>query len=278
MNSFNQDNIDEIMFKLLEGEIQGQERTKLLEAIQADPEYASIWAAWQKTIVAPNLELGMNNKNRLYKEKKIIPLFTRYAIAASLALLIGLGVVLFNRFNHQKIENKMTDNKPVKIKKDLIEPLKPNKLIAPLNEKEETDSFQNKKERLRGMASNPIFIEKDNSENLTLEQFIKTHVLPKIKIDSTPEILQKKFNIEETPIEFVEKTETQKDETVLVQVSNIQYESDKKIIDGNSNHTRKGLFRQLFGDVKLKIENDSTTFTNKKIIIENKKYQIIAGY
>jgi hypothetical protein len=277
MNSFNQDNIDEIMFKLLEGEIQGQERTKLLDAIQADPEYAAMWTAWQKTIVAPDLELGMSNKKNLYKEKKIIPLYARYAIAAGLALLIGLGIVFINRFNNHNIGNKMTDNKPVKIKKDLIEPLKPNKLIAPLNQTEEIDSFQSKKDRLRRMADKHedlIFNHEINIEN----QIVKIPALPNLKKDSFIEIPQNRTKMDETPIELVEKTNFEKNETVLVQVSNIQYESDKHIIDDNTTHTRKGLFRQIFGDVKFKIENDSTTFTNKKIIIENKKYQIIAGY
>lgn len=278
MNSFNQDNIDEIMFKLLEGEIQGQERTKLLEAIQADPEYAAMWAAWQKTIVAPDLEMGMSNKKSLYKEKKIIPLFARYAIAASLALLIGLSVVFLNRFNNQNPETKMTDNKPVKIKKDLIEPLKPNKLIAPLNEKEETDSFQSKKDRMRRMANNSTEIENKHTEILGKDEIVRTIVLPSVKIDSVPETPQYKTKIEEAPIEIVENNTNKNDETVLVQVSNIQFESNNNKREANTSPSRKGLFRQLFGDVKLKIENDSSTFTNRKIIIENKKYQIIAGY
>ncbi|MFM6982678.1 MAG: hypothetical protein ACKOXF_01000, partial [Chitinophagaceae bacterium] len=41
---------------------------------------------------------------------------------------------------------------------------------------------------------------------------------------------------------------------------------------------KPSLFSRITGGSRIKIENDSNTRTSKKIIIENKKYQIIAGF
>ena len=89
----NDEKFDELMFQLLEGEIQGEERQRLLEAIQADEHYNKQWQAWQKTILNPGDEMVvMNIAGLKKKERKPLVLWWKYAAAAVLVLSVGLFI------------------------------------------------------------------------------------------------------------------------------------------------------------------------------------------
>ncbi|MCC6818019.1 MAG: hypothetical protein IT245_03900, partial [Bacteroidia bacterium] len=163
MKSINNDNIDEIMFQILEGEIIGDEKTRLLEAIAADPIYSKLWATWQNTIISPDDEIVYSNEQL---KKRAVPIFHinfRYAAAAAIVFAIGLGAAYKLVFN-DKDAIQISGIVPPKPNKPVIQtPLQPDKVTTnPLINPSFSDTVVSYKEKAKFMViknqkrNNPI--------------------------------------------------------------------------------------------------------------------------
>lgn len=99
------DNYEEVMFGLLENEYSKEVRENLLDQIQADTFLAFEWKQWSKASFSESTEVYRNKEaeflESLTREEKkrggLFILYRNFAIAASLILLIGVSVAIFNR-------------------------------------------------------------------------------------------------------------------------------------------------------------------------------------
>ncbi len=269
MNYIDNDNIDDIMFQLLEGEITGLEREKLLEAIQADPEYSKLWKAWQQTVITPVETIDFDSSKLKKKTTKVVVFNFKMAIAAMVVLAIGLGLYLTlnNQGQDIKIVAESSDVKP-KPKTPVIQippaPSNSNPLIAPTeNSSDKLDSNISMKEKVRSMATNKLEPENFNTVKNKIDESI-------IIEDSKPHLEIVDNKPKETVIPS-KPTPVNDNISVSIETSQIA-----KVEPNNENN--KTLISRIFGSPKIKIANDSTTRTSRKLIIENNKYQIIAGF
>lgn len=112
------DNYEEVMFGLLENEYSKEVRENLLDQIHADTFLSFEWKQWSKACFAESTEAYRNNEAQFLEsltreEKKrggIFTLYRNYAIAASLVLLIGVSIVIFNRQTETKTPLNITSN------------------------------------------------------------------------------------------------------------------------------------------------------------------------
>ncbi len=262
MKPINDNNIDEILFQLLEGEITGTERERLLEAIHADEAYSKLWMAWQKTVLTPDQDEAPLNLAPLKKKTaRIIPIHFRYAAAAALVLSIGTAILL----NQSGSDKSFADTKPVGKKPVIQTPaLQPNSVNTPFKSPE--DTVVPLKEKVRFIAHKNLEIPEQVSPETHLPQEIDPIVIdPPINQKLVNQTLPEKSSPEIKPIAPIS-------ETILVSIENEP--NTKTSIQAE----KTSLFSRITGGSRIKIENDSTTRTSKKIIIENRKYQIIAGF
>ena len=251
MKHINDDNIDEIMFQLLEGDITGIERENLLKAIHSDEKYLALWNTWQQTILQ-NEEITFDISNLKRKTTIILPLYIKYAAAA--VVILGL-IILLNRDSIKQDDMvllppkiKTFSNPLPKIKKDTI-----------YNNHFVRDTFVPLKEKVKYMADKPSSIEKSIIESRdTLQKFIA-------QFDGLDSIVLVKNSPEEiTPEKAFE-------EEIFVSIS-----TDNNLSKKTKDNTN--FLARLIGKSSIKIEPDHNTRTKRKIIFENKKYQIIAGF
>lgn len=270
MKHINDENIDEIMFQLLEGEISGFEREQLLEAIKSDEAYSRLWNTWQQTVLSPETgSMVMNTKSLKKKSARIIPFNYKYAIAAMLVLGLGLAVFFLN----QKTVGPVITDRPApnKGKKPLIEVPKP--AVSTPSESRE-DSIIPLKEKIRTMA---------NSRNTKTELLNKMIPVedqksraPETNEGNIAEVKQEKKVPETKIIKTVEK-EDPKDHLLVTMSTDSTLLPDTKAKPAI--REKKGsLLSRIFSKPEFKLENDSSTRTNKRLIIENKQYKIIAGF
>lgn len=273
MNQLNNDNIDEIIFQLLEGEIKGTERKQLLEAIEADEKYAAIWATWQKTILNTSNEILVMDTQKLKKKtKKPIVLWLKYVSAA--CILLSLGFLLFNQYKKQDTNHLTIINSKDHSKSNLNkipEIPKPNTISK--------DTFLPFKEKVKWMVNT-----KKPTQNKTNDLNI-----PKIKKETKDYVLEI-----EKPELIVDKTETPKlevpksEKTELIQMNhenNIIVSFETEIIKTKKQKSLKdkitetsNLLTRIFSKPKLQMEVDTTNLTKRNIILKNKEYKIIAGF
>lgn len=266
MKEINDHNIDDIMFRLLEGDIQGEERKRLLEAIESDAAYSKLWKAWQHTILEPDTNIpGMNLSSLKKNGGRIIPFHFKYAIAAMVVL--GLGVAIFMSSRKEPDTQVQTDHNtpytrkaPVEVPKPKPSPYTGNTedTIVPLREKIKTIA-ENRKETL----STPV----------PPAPIVKTPETPK----ESEQVIVKKDpeHTEITPptIKSNEKEPVIAD-NIVVSVSSAILSSDVK----QPEKKRGSLFSRLFGNPSIEIQKDSTLITNRRVVIKNKQFQILAGY
>lgn len=267
MKPIDSNNIDEIMFALLEGEIQGDERDRLLEAIEADPEYKKLWRMWQNTVLNPDESVGMNTASLLKKERKkgiIVPFrIIRYSAAA--AIVLSVGIYFLANTGDQSDDLVNSAKEPVKINNSALPVPKPSvNLVVPADQTS-VDSVKPLKEKIKNMALDqpsenpqPAF---RNQENL---QEISTPVVP-------PNIPVFAHNENETTIN--QASPASPSAVSDIQVTVTSYENPIQ-----ETKSKKSLLGKVFGNLKVKIENDSNTITKRKLVIDNDKYQIIAGF
>lgn len=262
MKSINQDNMDEIMFMLLEGEIQGAERIRLLEAIDADPEYSKTWALWQNTKITPDESLVMPVA-QLKREKKglIVPFqIVKYAAAAVVVLAIGTGIYFNSQSDIEVVGNGKGPSKPSPV----IEAPKPSQVKTIPVERTKDSGKSALREKIRFMADVPELPRLEVPESPNNLENIDSLIAP---FKQSPENVFAHYEVPD-----IDPETPKNNNDVLVTISN----SDQtKVITNNS---KRNLLERVFGTVKFKIENDSNTITKRKMVIENEKYQIIAGF
>lgn len=112
------DNYEEVMFGLLENEYSKEVRENLLDQIHADTFLSFEWNQWSKATFSESTEVYRNKEaaflEGLTREEKkrggIFTLYRNYAIAASLVLLIGVSIAIFNRQTETKTPLNITSN------------------------------------------------------------------------------------------------------------------------------------------------------------------------
>ncbi len=261
MKPINDDNIDEILFQLLEGEITGQERERLLDAIQSDEGYNKLWMAWQKTVLQPEQDEKPFNIAPLKKKSaRIIPLHFKYAAAAAIVITIGVALL----YNQKNTDIQMADIKPAGKKPVIQTPaLSPNSVNS-TNESSK-DSALPLKEKIRYIAHKNLIIPQPVNEVPIITKVIDPVIAEPYQQEKLVEI-NTPVLIQNEPL----RNSIPATETILVSIEN---EFTPK-----PDTEKPSLFSRITGGSRIKIENDSNTRTSKKIIIENKKYQIIAGF
>ena len=99
-------------------------------------------------------------------------------------------------------------------------------------------------------------------------------VMPKIIVPEVEQPYQEEKVVELTTPVYIQneplRNSAPATENILVSIEN-EYTPKPEL-------EKPSLFSRITGGSRIKIENDSNTRTSKKIIIENKKYQIIAGF
>jgi hypothetical protein len=258
MKLINDENIDEIMFQLLEGEITGDDRDMLLQAIYADTNYLDLWKTWQNTIL-PNEELEFNTSKLKRRKSRIIPLYIRYAAAA--ILIFGL-IIILNRDSSKQEEFVLL---PPKIK-TFKNPLPQMHKDTFFNSQFVKDTFVPLKEKVKFMVDTKTgtvspFAIKSNIDSIKPIHYFVNQVNEN---DSLPDAKSK------MPEQNL--TKDSKDE-IFVTVS-----TDEAQKSTTEKQSKTSLLSRFLGKSSIKIEPDFHTRTKRKIIFENKKYQIIAGF
>jgi hypothetical protein len=256
MKQINDDNIDEIMFQLLEGEITGIERENLLHAIQSDSKYLDLWNAWQNTVLQ-NEEIPFNVSNLKRKKAFFIPHYLKYAAAA---ILIFSIIIMLNKDNIKQDDMVLL---PPKIK-TFKNPLPQIQKDSVYNNHIVRDTFIPLKEKVKYM------VEKESSN-------FETSILEKIETSRNPEIAQSNkvdsiLLVKNTPKES--NQDKVFEEEIFVSISSDKMLETTKI----QSKSNSSFLAKLLGKSSIKIEPDHNTRTKRKIIFENKKYQIIAGF
>ena len=264
MKEINDHNIDDIMFRLLEGEIQGEERTRLLEAIESDEAYSKLWKAWQHTVLVPDRDMqGMNLASLRKNKGRVIPFHFKYAIAAMVVLGLGVAVFMSSR---QMAPQATADKTPVQAKKPVEVP-KPKAVpsfdnaedtILPLREKIKTIAESRKESKQRSPA--PIV---KTAPELPREP--ESIVI--VKDDPKPADII-------APVVKDNKKEPAVADNIIVSVSSATIPPVAKTPEKK----RGSLFARLFGNPSIEIQKDSTLITNRRVVIKNKQFQILAGY
>ena len=269
MKHINDENIDEIMFQLLEGEITGQEREHLLSAIHADEKYRKLWTAWQQTILpTPGENVSMDIAALKKRTARIIPFNYKYAIAAMLVLGLGLSIFLINR---TPLEPLVTERpKPKKTTQPVLQVPKPE-IKTPYESREDSAKVP-LKDKIRNIAVNRRQDVPESAEII--------HYIVEEKKSETPQEDDKETFIVQTPdpvkvpVKQAEPADDDPNKHIIVTMSSNSKPSGIVIPQVR----KESLLTRLFGQPKIKLENDSSTRTNKKLIIENKQYRIIAGF
>lgn len=263
MKEINDHNIDDIMFKLLEGEIQGEERERLLEAIESDEAYSKLWRAWQHTILAPDTDIpGMNLSSLKKNGGRIIPFHFKYAIAAMVVL--GLGVAIFISSRQEPIKQVQADHNTPHAKKPQVEIPKPKPAPSTNNSEDTIVPLREKVKTIAGSRKETL------SAPIPPAPVVKT---PEVARQPDPIVIAKKDPEPATvPTRDNEKEKAAVDNVVVSVSSTVM--SDVKTPEKK----RGSLFSRFFGNPSIEIQKDSSLVTNRRLVIKNKQFQILAGY
>lgn len=255
MKHINDDNIDEIMFQLLEGDITGLERENLLQAIQADTKYLALWNTWQQTVLQTE-DIPFNISKLKRKKSIIIPLYIKYAAAVALIF----GVIIF--LNKDNMKQKDMALLPPKIK-TFKNPLPQIQKDSLYNNQMVRDTFVPIKEKIKYM------VERETST-------FETSILENNEAVRNPEIVQ--FNKVDSLLIVKKSVEESKIKKEIEEEIFVSISSDKILDTKIKSKSNNSFLSRLLGKSSIKIEPDLNTRTKRKIIFENKKYQIIAGF
>lgn len=266
MKEINDQNIDDIMFRLLEGEIRGEERERLLEAIESDKAYSKLWKAWQHTVLAPDTDMpGMDLSPLRKKGGRIIPFHFKYAIAAMVVL--GLGIAIFMNSRQERDPQVQAGHNSPYTKKAPVEVPKPKPSPSPTSTTE--DTIVPLREKVKTIAG---------SHRKT--QSTPAPPAPEMKDAETPAmrepagIAKQDLKPEETAIPPVDHTP--KD---LAATDNILVSVSTSASGAKTPEKKRGSFlSRLFGNPSIEIQKDSSLVTNRRLVIKNKQFQILAGF
>lgn len=96
-------NIEELLLDYLDGNLDKNKQAFVERYLANNPKIAEELAGLNEIILVPNEEIVYGNKDSLKKTKVFrLPLYTKYAVAAGGALLIGLFLWFFIENNSQK--------------------------------------------------------------------------------------------------------------------------------------------------------------------------------
>ncbi len=279
MNHLNDENIDEIMFQLLEGEIKGAERIRILDAINADKKYSALWLIWQQTVLNVNDDLLVMDTNKLKKKEKVpFVLWPKYAAVAFIVLIVG---VLVWNINAPTIPAELTHT-DYKGKPETGVIKMPEK---PITNTLERDTFVPLKEKIKTMVQNSEHLPKYKFSNSKLEikniltpnyvseteKFVENEIEPKSEI-----LTPTKQEAKKETLPIVAQNTIADNIIVTYETESVKTQKTNFIQDKITEKTN--LLARIFSKPKLHIVNDSNTRTNKKFIIQNKEFKIIAGF
>lgn len=275
----NSENIDELMFQLLEGDIQGEERTRLLEAIAADKEYSALWQAWQQTVLNPNDELLVMPIAPLLKKRKTVLWSWKYGVAAMLCIAVGASVFYFNQSAEEN--NLAANQKPKNPKLEIIKVPNNEPVSNRLREKDTVVSLKQKIETLAKHSRQPQF----TPVSIPTSQLpVKT--VPTELVDNTPAKIIDQRPLKElvitpkisTPVTTQTILASSENTGVSLSVYTETEMPEEKPMLSQKLQEKRNLLSRIFSAPKLQVVNDTSRLTNKKIILENKAYKIIAGF
>ena len=275
----NSENIDELMFQLLEGDIQGEERIRLLEAIAADKEYSALWQAWQQTVLNPNDELIVMPLAPLLKKKKAVLWSWKYGVAAMLCLTIGASVFYFN--HSAKEDNLVANQKPKNPKLEIIKVPTNEPVSNRLKEMDTVVTLKQKIETLAKHRQRPQF----KPQRLPELPLPISNFEPALVDQTPPKAIEQKPSSEQpiitkivTPIASQVIFASTENTGVSLSVYTETETAEEKPILSQKLQEKRNLLTRIFSAPKLQVVNDTSRFTNRKIILENKAYKIIAGF
>lgn len=259
----NKENIDEYMFRLLENDLSPKETEALRQLISENAEYQKLWQNWKNTVISPENILPHTDFNYLKKEsKKTVLLWWHYAVAASIIIVLGLGLVMNLTNNNQPTFVKENGNKKPVISVPEIKPV--NQTTT------KHDSIKDFKEKIKHYAKDVVI---PNSKHNVIED-------DKNIIEN--KIIENKIAIEVPIINEINKELTPTFVKITPALANnstsIEYYQEDYIGGENETKTKTNIFKRIFSKPSLKIVNDTTTKLNKKLIIENEQYKIFAGF
>jgi len=276
----NSENIDELMFQLLEGDIQGEERTHLLEAIAADKEYSALWQAWQQTVLNPNDELIVMPIAPLLKKKKVLLWSWKYSVAAMLCISIGAGMFYFSSNQQANLVESVA--KPKNPKLEIIKVPTNEPVSNRLREKDTVVSFKQKIESIakKGTETNTRKLRplSRRAPAQNVEELLVQKILPIIKVQAP--IKNDKVETKVAVAEVVTgNLPTNTDNSnILVSVETESKPRIKTTLIKQIFSEKKNFLSRVFSKPSLQILNDSNSILGSKLLIENKKYKIIAGF
>lgn len=265
MKKIDPENIDEIMFNLLEGEYSGAEKDSLLEAIEADPVYSELWSQWQKTKLSPEWHIALDFEK--LKKKKTIHLFNNkfLSIAASIILLIGISLIFRYLQNKEEVPS-MSSNTP------LIDSVSIAKQSAPAEIEHSSKPIEPISNSVTaGIEKSFITVRNTNSGAI-----IKTPENAKRQTElALPHFADPRFALpfSEDLIKLHEIIPIQNDSSEIVQQDVLVYTQ----IDGDNVKRKQGLIRKIFGNFSIKIVPDTSARLRNSIVVENQNYRLIAG-
>lgn len=275
----NSENIDELMFQLLEGDIQGEERTRLLEAIEADKEYSALWQAWQQTILNPNDELIVMPIAPLLKKKKAVLWSWKYGVAAMLCISIGASVFYFNASTQEHFVESVS--KPKNPKLEIIKVPNNEPVSNRVREKDTVISFKQKIESIAKNGSEAPPKKATPIPTIAPVQNIKEQLVEAVTpkpSEQAPKNIEPKISIPVTPNEThivlasIEPTGVSMSVFTETEPQNTKPMLEQKIEE------KRNLLSKIFSTPKLRVLSDTSKLTNRKFILENKAYKIIAGF
>lgn len=178
--------VEDLMIAELEGLNSSQETQELFDVIDENPEYATLFANYQKTILKPATIIFADKAALKQKETKVIPLHYWYSsVAAVLVVAFTLSPFITGEESQFAVDTRML---PVNNEKVIEEST--TKPTIPLN--------IDVKEELNNTAPSN---NKTNSNNVLAENSVKTK-LQKQAIKSTPKVIETKTS-EPTKKEYI---------------------------------------------------------------------------
>ena len=142
------ENYEFLMFELLEGNLKENEKNSLMEQINKDAFYKHEWYLMQQTLIFPNTELIMLDKQRLLKPESNSRFFMFLSpalkIAASVILLGTIGWWYYSANNNLTITHNIL-NEAAKPDSKIVETPTENKIVVKQNAKDMRNTIMAKK-------------------------------------------------------------------------------------------------------------------------------------
>lgn len=269
------DNMDELMFRLLEGEITGEERELLLQAIAADSAYSAQWEAWQKTILDPSQELIVMNTAPLKKKNHRAIVYWRQA--AVIALIAGTGIWLYVAGSGGRKQDNSTN-----VVSSHQVPVHPESAAkGPAPRIMPVDTAKGFKQKVEHMAQHHPLSPRAKQEKhpaITPEAPLQILPSPSPVNDVIPAPAPEFVIADNTGVKPAAPKVIPTDETFEVSVvTETKVKNEKPNLNSIIENQRNVLGR-IFSKPKLKVITDTSKITNRKFIIENDQYKIMAGF